>query len=242
MFVQVELIHFGLPYRHELNHERSDVIRRKKQSLSMGLPQKTMFPQVYVFCDRASGSIRFRVEPESDGSLPVEKAGSLLAMHCLMRGQSPDDYEMMVISEEPLLHYVAGRAHELLSAARSLGAGVKISRREQEVLDGVLKQQANKEIAMNLKVSERTVKFHVSSLLEKFGVANRVALTREVQMGRVQSALGQPAPQNLFGLPTSMPFADARPAKAPASTGVAPISPQTRRQILPMPRMERSAV
>jgi DNA-binding CsgD family transcriptional regulator len=201
-----------------------------------------MFPQGYVFCDRTSGSIRFRVDPEADGSLPVEKAGSLLAMHCLVRGQSPDDYEMMVVSEEPLLPCVTVRAHELLSAARSLGAGVKISRREQEVLDGVLKQQANKEIAMNLKVSERTVKFHVSSLLEKFGVTNRVALTREVQMGRVQSALGQPGPQGFFGFSASVPFVDARPAKAPASTGVAPMTPQTRRQVLPMPRLERSAV
>ncbi len=218
------------------------MIRRKKQSLTMEIPQRNSFPQGYVFCDRTSGSIRFRVDPEADGSLPVEKAGSLLAMHCLVRGQSPDDYEMMVVSEESLLPCVVGRAHELLAAARSMSAGVRISRREQEVLDGILKQHANKEIAMNLKVSERTVKFHVSSLLEKFGVTNRVALSREVQLGRVQSALGQPPPENLFGYPASAPFANGEPAKGPSSVDIAPMAPQARRRILPMPRLEQSAV
>ena len=52
--------------------------------------------------------------------------------------------------------------------------------REQEVLDGVLQSLASKEIASKLNVSARTVKFHVSSLLAKFGVTNRITLRREV--------------------------------------------------------------
>jgi DNA-binding NarL/FixJ family response regulator len=56
---------------------------------------------------------------------------------------------------------------------------VKVSRREQEVLDCILQGCANKEIASRLNVAERTVKFHVSSLLAKFGVTDRVALSRE---------------------------------------------------------------
>jgi len=48
-----------------------------------------------------------------------------------------------------------------------------VTQREREVLDALLENLANKEIADRLHISERTVKFHVSSLLEKFGVRRR---------------------------------------------------------------------
>ena len=48
-----------------------------------------------------------------------------------------------------------------------------LSPREREVLDALLENLANKEIADNLHISERTVKFHVSSLLKKFSVRRR---------------------------------------------------------------------
>jgi DNA-binding NarL/FixJ family response regulator len=51
-----------------------------------------------------------------------------------------------------------------------------LSPREQEVLDAVLQNLSNKEIANKLNISERTVKFHVSHLLEKFAVRRRADL------------------------------------------------------------------
>jgi DNA-binding NarL/FixJ family response regulator len=51
-----------------------------------------------------------------------------------------------------------------------------LSRREQEVLDALLENQSNKEIANKLNIAERTVKFHVSNLLNKFGVRRRADL------------------------------------------------------------------
>jgi len=51
-----------------------------------------------------------------------------------------------------------------------------ITQREREVLDALLENRANKEIADRLNISERTVKFHVSSLLEKFSVRRRADL------------------------------------------------------------------
>jgi DNA-binding CsgD family transcriptional regulator len=44
------------------------------------------------------------------------------------------------------------------------------------VLDGLLANLSNKEIAARLNISERTVKFHVSNLLAKFGVERRQEL------------------------------------------------------------------
>lgn len=55
-------------------------------------------------------------------------------------------------------------------------APADLSRREQEVLSGLLENLANKEVADRLHISERTVKFHVSNLLAKFGVRRRADL------------------------------------------------------------------
>jgi len=55
-------------------------------------------------------------------------------------------------------------------------SGNDLSRREQEVLSGLLENLANKELAERLHISERTVKFHVSNLLSKFGVRRRADL------------------------------------------------------------------
>jgi len=236
------LIKIGLPSRHGLKTVRSTLIRRKKQSVTDSFQQSSINPQSFVFCERASGAVRFRVEAEDDGSLPVEKVAGLLAMHCLVRGQVPDDYEVMVVPRESLLDEVTERTQQLLVAGRSLGAGVKVSRREHEVLDGILQHLANKQIASNLNVSERTVKFHVSSLLAKFGVKDRMALTREVQLGRTPSnyQFGEPAPQSLFGFP--VPGAAARLASKDSEPVEIPREVHKHRdRIFPMFRNERYA-
>jgi len=51
-----------------------------------------------------------------------------------------------------------------------------LSRREREVLDSLLRNLSNKEIASQLNISERTVKFHVSNLLAKHNVRRRADL------------------------------------------------------------------
>lgn len=222
---------------------RSTLIRRKKQSVAVPFQPASIHPHSFVFYERVSGSIRFRVDAENDGSLPVEKVAGLLAMHCLVRGQSPEDYELMIVARESMLHLVAERTRELLEAGRAVGAGVKVSRREQEVLDGILQHLSNKEIAVKLQVSERTVKFHVSSLLAKFGVTDRMALTREVQLGRVPSDYnsGQTLPQILFGFPILAP-----PAEPNASDDSAPVEiprrvSRDRNRVVSMERQERYA-
>jgi DNA-binding NarL/FixJ family response regulator len=51
--------------------------------------------------------------------------------------------------------------------------GPSLTPREREVLDALARGLGNKQIATQLGVSERTVKFHVSSLFEKLGAGNR---------------------------------------------------------------------
>jgi DNA-binding NarL/FixJ family response regulator len=53
---------------------------------------------------------------------------------------------------------------------------VALTKREEQVLKGILGGKGNKEIASDLKLAERTVKFHVSSLLLKNKVGSRLEL------------------------------------------------------------------
>jgi len=75
---------------------------------------------------------------------------------------------------------LSGFVDSILSGSRSrrlkADSSANLSRREQEVLESLLENLANKEIASKLNISERTVKFHVSNLLNKFGVRRRADL------------------------------------------------------------------
>jgi two-component system nitrate/nitrite response regulator NarL len=68
---------------------------------------------------------------------------------------------------------ILGGAH---SRRLKVDSSADLSRREQEVLSSLLENLSNKEIGNKLNISERTVKFHVSNLLSKFGVRRRADL------------------------------------------------------------------
>jgi len=153
------------------------LIRRNEQphlSARSGQPR-----EMYFFYEKNTGVAHFNVEAGPDGQFPVEQAAGLLAMHCMVRGQSPNDYIVMVPAENDFLEGLKEKADKLLQAGRSAASSVKLTRREDEVLGGIMRSLANKEIAADLNLSERTVKFHVSSLLAKFRVRGRLELVRE---------------------------------------------------------------
>jgi len=102
----------------------------------------------------------------------------LLAMQCLVRGTDPDDFEILVAAERSFASRLQSRAKELLEEGRAVASPACLSPRQQEILHSVIRNQANKEIATKLNITVRTVKFHISSLLSRFGVENRAELAR----------------------------------------------------------------
>ena len=73
----------------------------------------------------------------------------------------------MVPATEDYFNGLAERAQKLLEAGHSAKNGVKRTRREEEVLDGILRSLANKEIANALNLSPHTVEKHRSGLMQK---------------------------------------------------------------------------
>jgi DNA-binding NarL/FixJ family response regulator len=62
-----------------------------------------------------------------------------------------------------------------------------LTMRERAVLEHLARGLGNKQIAARLGITERTVKFHVSSVFTKLGAANRTeAVTRAAQAGLIE--------------------------------------------------------
>ena len=163
------------------------VIRRSEQPHQLTNSRPAFPRNIYFFYEKNTGVAHFHVEAGPDGGFPVDQAAGLLAMHCMVRGQSPSDYVVMVQAEDEALEGLSEKAAVLLQAGNSVHSQLKLTRREEEVLSGLMKSLANKEIAANLNLSERTVKFHVSSLLAKFRVRGRMELVREASRNAVGS-------------------------------------------------------
>jgi DNA-binding CsgD family transcriptional regulator len=164
--------------------EGDDVSRAKKPVLhspeSATRKPRSVQPAAFVFFDRKSGIRRFEVKAGDDGRISSEQAASLLAIHCVARQQQPRDFDVMVAAGEDLIGGIVGRANKLIRSCSGFKvSGMPLSRRQNEVLAAIAQNLSNKEIASKLNVSVRTVKFHVSTLLEKFEVRGRVDLMIE---------------------------------------------------------------
>jgi DNA-binding CsgD family transcriptional regulator len=136
----------------------------------------------------------------------------------MARGELPEDYAIWVPAHESLIDRITRHAEDLLKLGRNLSCSISMSPRESEVLKEVMRNRGNKEIADRLNISVRTVKFHVSSLLGKFGVPSRWDLIQKA--GRV---LGN---QEILSDPRNI--APANPSLRAASSG----------RVVPMTRLE----
>jgi DNA-binding CsgD family transcriptional regulator len=135
-------------------------------------------PDVFVVCERSSGIVQFRAELYGNLDCTIERIAGMMAVQCLVRGHEPDGFVVLIPADRAFVHCVVSRATALLEEGRSMANPASLSPRQKEILRAVLCNQANKEIASRLNITVRTVKFHISSLLAKFGAENRTELAR----------------------------------------------------------------
>jgi DNA-binding CsgD family transcriptional regulator len=136
-------------------------------------------PSLFYICEKSNGVAQFQADMNADPNFAVERMAGLLAMQCLMHGTAPDDFSILVPAEKTLANELVSRAKLLLEEGRSVTSPAPLSSRQKEILHSVIRNRANKEIASQLNITVRTVKFHVSTLLSKFGVENRMELARK---------------------------------------------------------------
>ncbi len=103
------------------------------------------------------------------GLLPLDSSEEelLAAIHALHQGLMVSTPTVM----QPLIRQaIAANPEEYLVE--------ELTEREMEVLELLADGLANKQIALELEISEHTVKFHVSSIYTKLGAANRTEAVR----------------------------------------------------------------
>jgi DNA-binding CsgD family transcriptional regulator len=176
----------------------------------------------FVFCEKATGMTQFRAESNADRNITVERVAGLLAMQCLVRGHDPDDFVILVPAEKNLVGKFLTRAKELLEQGRAVSRPASLSPRQTEILLSVIRNRANKEIASRLNITVRTVKFHISSLLNKFGVDNRAELARRA------AGLMKPEAEDTEGLAFRMPEAIERQNSGPIPLDASAVAMKTR--------------
>jgi DNA-binding CsgD family transcriptional regulator len=164
----------------------------------------------FVFCEKSTGMAQFQVAAKADLNCTVERMAGLLAMQCLVRGSEPGDFAVLVPADKALANCLVSRAKELLEEGRALAAPASLSPRQRQILHSVICNRANKEIAAKLNITVRTVKFHISSLLAKFGVENRAELARRAAgfirpATREGGTLGFEQPPEVSGRPELRP-------------------------------------
>jgi DNA-binding CsgD family transcriptional regulator len=153
-------------------------LRSFPKLVPQGKKDEANSPNVFVFCEKSTGAARFHAEANSDPDYIIERMAGLLAVQCLVRGSDPSDFAILVPAATTLGSRLVDRAKELLEQGREAASPATLSPRQKEILQSVMCNRANKEIASQLNITVRTVKFHISTLLSKFGAENRGELAR----------------------------------------------------------------
>jgi DNA-binding NarL/FixJ family response regulator len=88
----------------------------------------------------------------------------------LLKGAALEEIERAIRTVARGEMYLDSR---IASRVAALAHAPRLSPRERDVLRLVVEGNSNKEIAAALKVAERTVKFHMTSIFNKLGAENR---------------------------------------------------------------------
>lgn len=147
----------------------------------MGKPQIQSEISGYAVCRALQ--ILFVVEMNGRGEEElIERTSYLVASFCMNSGLDPKELHILKIQRNELLIEKIKTILDSMKSISGLSSDVQISKRQKEVLSHLFRGESNKEIANLLNITERTVKFHVSSLLAKYGVSDRLRLISKIRV------------------------------------------------------------
>ena len=143
-----------------------------KADLEENRPGEEPYPALLLMTDDPQAASRLASLPlRAWGVVPLDASSEDLsvALHALNAGLLVGAPHLMeALSAQPYrfnrLEAISDPDHPLTGA---------LTRRETEILQLLAQGLANKQIAGALKISEHTVKFHVSAIYSKLGVMNR---------------------------------------------------------------------
>lgn len=134
------------------------------------------------------------VNPERDALVPLEEGRKLAALIPGSRFATLDTNNHMPLPEEPAWPRLLGeierflpRQHPQWSASGDAFRFSSLTERERDVLDAIAGGLDNTEIAVKLEMAEKTVRNHVTRVLDKIGVGHRyeaIVLARDAGFGR----------------------------------------------------------
>jgi DNA-binding NarL/FixJ family response regulator len=118
-----------------------------------------------------------------EGSEDIYRAIRNGAMAYLNKNASGEDLVEAIVTVHKGLRYLPPIARDRLAERTAL---VELTPREHEVLTCITRGQNNRDIAQELGIAEKTVRIHVSSVLDKMGVRDRTqAAICAIQRGLV---------------------------------------------------------
>ncbi len=144
-----------------VSRDGSEILRRIHEA-SPGLPV------LVLGASRDPADVLAAVTAESSGFV-VKDASIEEIVRGLRAAASGEVYLSPVVTRG-----VLNRVRPLIHSTRSAGASHLLTDRENEVLRLMAHGLENSDIAAKLAITVRTVKAHVSSILDKLGVENRV--------------------------------------------------------------------
>jgi DNA-binding NarL/FixJ family response regulator len=118
-----------------------------------------------------------------EGSEDIYRAIRNGAMAYLNKNASGEELMEAIVAVNRGLRYLPPVARDRLAERTSL---TELTPREHEVLSYITRGQSNRDIANQLRIAEKTVRIHVSSVLDKMGVRDRTqAAICAIQRGLV---------------------------------------------------------
>jgi DNA-binding NarL/FixJ family response regulator len=141
--------------------------------LDLRLPRLSGF-EVIVQLRKESPPARIVILSNYQGSEDIYRAVRSGAMAYLTKDASGEELLNAIESVDRGLRYLP---HLALDRLAERMPSVELTPRESEVLACITQGRSNREIAEQLRIAEKTVRIHVSSVLEKMGARDRTQAT-----------------------------------------------------------------